>query len=39
VTAWLGREGHRVILFSMFLFTLVETGGKDGVPIVTIPAG
>lgn len=28
-------------LFSslMLLFTLVETGGKEGVPIVTIPAG
>jgi hypothetical protein len=25
--------------FIMFIFTLVETGGKEGAPIVTIPAG
>ena len=25
--------------FLMFLFTLTETGGKEGVPIVTIPTG
>jgi hypothetical protein len=25
--------------FLMFIFTLTETGGKEGVPIVTIPAG
>jgi hypothetical protein len=25
--------------FLMFIFTLVETGGKEGAPIVTIPAG
>jgi hypothetical protein len=25
--------------FIMFVFTLVETGGKEGTPIVTIPAG
>lgn len=24
--------------FLMFLFTLVETSGKDGAPILTIPA-
>ena len=23
----------------MFIFALVETGGKEGAPIVTIPAG
>lgn len=25
--------------FLMFIFTLTETGGKEGVPVVTIPAG
>ncbi len=25
--------------FLMFVFTLTETGGKDGAPIVTIPPG
>jgi hypothetical protein len=29
----------RVFTFLMFVFTLVETGGKEGAPIVTIPAG
>ncbi|MCE5241823.1 MAG: hypothetical protein LLF99_01390 [Desulfobacteraceae bacterium] len=29
----------RVFSFLMFIFTLVETGGKEGAPIVTIPAG
>ena len=29
----------RMFSFLMFIFTLVETGGKEGVPIVTIPAG
>jgi hypothetical protein len=28
----------RLFTFLMFLFTLVETGGKEGAPIVTIPA-
>lgn len=28
-----------VFSFLMFIFTLTETGGKEGVPIVTIPAG
>jgi len=23
--------------FLMFIFTLVETGGKEGVPVVTVP--
>ena len=27
----------RLFTFLMFLFTLVETGGKEGMPIVTIP--
>jgi hypothetical protein len=29
----------RLFTFLMFIFTLVETGGKEGAPIVTIPAG
>jgi hypothetical protein len=29
----------RLFTFLMFVFTLVETGGKEGAPIVTIPAG
>lgn len=29
----------RVFSFVMFIFSLVETGGKEGAPIVTIPAG
>jgi hypothetical protein len=28
----------RLFSFLMFLFTLVETSGKEGAPIVTIPA-
>jgi hypothetical protein len=28
----------RLFTFLMFMFTLVETGGKEGAPIVTIPA-
>jgi hypothetical protein len=28
----------RLFMFLMFIFTLVETGGKERVPIVTIPA-
>ena len=28
-----------VFSFLMFIFTLTETGQKEGVPIVTIPAG
>src|SRR5262245_31184936 len=28
----------RLFSFLMFLFTLVETGGKEGAPVVTIPA-
>ena len=28
----------RLFTFLMFVFTLVETGGKEGAPIVTIPA-
>ena len=28
----------RMFSFLMFIFTLVETGGKEGAPIVTIPA-
>jgi hypothetical protein len=29
----------RLFTFLMFVFTLVETGGTEGAPIVTIPAG
>jgi hypothetical protein len=29
----------RLFTFLMFIFTLLETGGKEGAPIVTIPAG
>jgi hypothetical protein len=29
---------QRLFTFLMFLFTLVETGDKEGAPIVTIPA-
>jgi len=29
----------RMFSFLMFIFTLVEPGGKEGAPIVTIPAG
>jgi hypothetical protein len=29
----------RVFSFLMFMFSLVDTGGKEGAPIVTIPAG
>ncbi|MGV8075202.1 MAG: hypothetical protein AB2L11_11675 [Syntrophobacteraceae bacterium] len=29
----------RMFSFLMFMFSLVETGGKEGAPIVTIPAG
>jgi hypothetical protein len=29
----------RMFSFLMFIFSLVETGGKEGAPIVTIPAG
>jgi hypothetical protein len=27
----------RLFSFLMFMFTLVETGGKDGAPVLTIP--
>ena len=29
----------RMFSFLMFIFTLVEPGGKDGAPIITLPAG
>jgi hypothetical protein len=40
---WFAIDDHdmpskRLFTFLMFLFTLVETGGKAGAPIVTIPA-
>jgi hypothetical protein len=33
-----GMSSKRLFTFLMFLFTLVETGGKEGAPIITIPA-
>ena len=27
----------RLFTFLMFIFTLVETGGKEGAPVLTIP--
>src|SRR5215831_1012025 len=40
---WFTIDDHdmpskRLFTFLMFLFTLVETGGKEGAPVVTIPA-
>jgi hypothetical protein len=40
---WFAIDDHdmpskRLFTFLMFLFTLVETGGKEGAPVVTIPA-
>jgi hypothetical protein len=40
---WFTIDDHdmpskRLFSFLMFLFTLVETGGKEGAPVVTIPA-
>lgn len=32
-------QSKRMFSFLMFIFTLVETGGQEGAPIVTIPAG
>jgi hypothetical protein len=29
----------RIFSFIMFIFSLTETGGKEGAPIITIPAG
>ena len=30
-------QSAKLIPFLMFVFTLVETGGKEGVPVVTVP--
>jgi hypothetical protein len=40
---WFTIDDHdipskRLFTFLMFIFTLVETSGKEGAPIVTIPA-
>jgi len=40
---WFAIDDHdipskRLFTFIMFIFTLVETGGKEGAPVVTIPA-
>lgn len=32
-------QSKRIFSFIMLLFSLTETGGKEGLPIVTIPAG
>ena len=32
-------QSKRVFAFLMILFSLTETGGKEGLPLVTIPAG
>jgi hypothetical protein len=32
-------ESKRTFAFLMMLFSLTETGGKEGLPLVTIPAG
>jgi hypothetical protein len=29
----------QTVAFLMILFSLTETGGQDGLPLVTIPAG
>jgi hypothetical protein len=39
---WFSIDDHdmgskRLFSFLMFVFTLVETGVKDGVPVLTIP--
>jgi hypothetical protein len=35
------RDMRSKVLFSflMFIFSLTETGGKEGAPIITVPAG
>ena len=32
-------KSKRTFAFMMILFSLTETGGKEGLPLVTIPAG
>jgi hypothetical protein len=39
---WFWIDDHvmgskRLFTFLMFIFTLVETGGKEGAPVLTIP--
>jgi hypothetical protein len=39
---WINKgdfRSKRTFAFLMILFSLTETGGKDGLPLVTIPAG
>ena len=31
-------QSKQIFSFLMFVFSLSETGGKEGVPIVTVPA-
>jgi hypothetical protein len=33
------QRSKAIFSFLIFMFALMETGGKEGVPIVTIPAG
>jgi hypothetical protein len=40
---WFAIDDHdmpskRLCTFLMFIFTLVETGSKEGAPVMTIPA-
>jgi hypothetical protein len=30
-------QSKRLFSFLMFIFTLVETGGREGAPVLTIP--
>jgi hypothetical protein len=32
-------KSKRTFAFLMVLFSLTETGGKEGLPLVTIPSG
>ena len=32
-------KSKRTFTFLMILFSLMETGGREGLPLVTIPAG
>jgi hypothetical protein len=39
---WIDKGDFRskqIFTFLMILFSLTETGGKEGLPLVTIPAG
>jgi hypothetical protein len=39
---WIDDRDFRskaLFTFLMFIFSLTETGGKEGAPIITVPAG